>query len=89
MRDHERSKFFSDALGRWHKLEFAIVREVNTWQAYKKFMDMYPQAVDFATAKSSYDALILKDKTSEMTLPSYENFIKNNPETPYRDSIEF
>ena len=89
MRDHERSKFYSDALGRWHKLEFAIVREVNTWQAYKKFMDMYPQAVDFATAKSSYDALILKDKTSEMTLPSYENFIKNNPETPYRDSIEF
>ena len=89
MRDHERSKFYFDALGRWHKLEFAIVREVNTWQAYKKFMDMYPQAVDFATAKSSYDALILKDKTSEMTLPSYESFIKNNPETPYRDSIEF
>ena len=29
MRDHERSKFYFDALGKWHKL-FAIVREVNT-----------------------------------------------------------
>jgi len=52
-------------------------------------MDMYPQAKDFTNAKSSYDALILKDKTSEMSLSSYENFIENNPETPYRDSIEF
>ena len=89
MSDHERSKFYSDALGKWHKLEFDIVREIDTWQAYKKFMDLYPQATDFVNAKSSYDALILKDKTSEMTLSSYEKFIENNPETPYRDSIEF
>ena len=87
--DHEKSKFYSDALNSWHKLEFKNTRKINTWQAYQEFMGSFPDAIDFDLAKSYFDQLILQDKTSEKTLSSYEGFLQKYPKTPFKDSIEF
>ena len=89
MQDHNTSKFYSEALVSWHGLEFLNVRKINTWEAYNEFMVTFPDAMDFNLAKSYYEELILAEKTAEQTLNSYEDFLEKNPETPYRDSIEF
>ena len=39
-------------------------------------------------AKSLYEELLFKDKTSDRSLQSFEKFLNDNPETPYRDSLE-
>ena len=88
MIDHKESKFYDQSKKNWHTLEFKIVSNINTWQAYKEFMDKFQDAEDFSLAKSLYDELLFKEKTSDRSLLSFEKFLDNNPETPFRDSLE-
>ena len=88
MEDHTDSKYLINAQKNWHTLEFNVVRAINTWQAYKKYMDTFPRSLEYPVAKKLYERLIFEDLTSEKDLRSYEIFLKNYPETPFRDSIE-
>ena len=88
MEDHAESKYFESALRNWHTLEFKVTSEINTWQAYKKYMDTFPRSLEYPIAKKFYEGLIFEDLTSEKNQRSYEIFLKNYPETPFRDSIE-
>ena len=40
MEDHAESKYFESARRNWHTLEFKVASETNTWQEYKKYMDI-------------------------------------------------
>ena len=88
MRDHRSSKFYDQAQRNWHTLEFEIASNINTWQSYLEFMKNFEDAEDFLLAKSLYEELLFKDKTSDRSLQSFEKFLNDNPETPYRDSLE-
>ena len=88
MRDHRSSKFYDQAQRNWHTLEFEIASNINTWQSYLEFMKNFEDAEDFLLAKSLYEELLFKDKTSDRSLQSFEMFLNDNPETPYRDSLE-
>ena len=88
MLDHKGSKFYDQSKKNWHTLEFKIVSNINTWQAYKEFMDNFEDAEDFSLAKSLYDKLLFKEKTLDRSLFSFEKFLDENPETPFRDSLE-
>ena len=88
MEDHTDSKYLINAQKNWHTLEFNVVRAVNTWQAYKKYMDTFPRSLEYPVAKNLYERLIFEVLTSEKDLISYDIFLKNYPETPFRDSIE-
>ena len=88
MRDHRNSKFYGQAQRDWHTLEFKIASNINTWQSYLEFMKNFEEAEDFLLAKSLYEELLFKDKTSDRSLQSFEKFLNDNPETPYRDSLE-
>nr|ADD93403.1 hypothetical protein [uncultured marine bacterium MedDCM-OCT-S04-C102] len=88
MRDHRSSKFYDQAQRNWHTLEFEIASNINTWQSYLEFVKNFEDAEDFLLAKSLYEELLFKDKTSDRSLQSFEKFLNDNPETPYRDSLE-
>lgn len=88
MKDHKDSKFYDQSKKNWHSLEFKIVSNINTWQAYEEFMDNFKNSEDFSLAKSLYDELLFEEKTSDRSLFSFEKFLDDNPETPYRDSLE-
>ncbi len=82
------SRFVSDAVSRRNTLEFSLTSTQNTWQAYKIYMDSFPLAEEYSKAKTLYEKLIFADLTQDETISSYENFISDYPDTPYRDSIE-
>ena len=88
MADHPKSFYFENVKKKWHSLEFQNTKKINTWEGYKKYMDTFPGSLEYAIAKKFYERLILEDMTSEMSLSSYETFLRNYPETPFKDSIE-
>ena len=88
MIDHRDSKFYGQAKKKWHTLEFEIVSNINTWQAYEEFMKNFQDSEDFTLAKTLYEELLFKEKTSDRSLFSFEKFLEDNPDTPYRDSLE-
>ena len=51
-------------------------------------MDSFPLAEEYSNAKTLYEKLIFADLTQDGTISSYENFISEYLDTPYRDSIE-
>lgn len=89
MRDHPHSKYLDTSKKKWHSLEFAIASKVNTWQGYKDFMDTFRDSDEYSIAKSLYDELLFRDETSDRSLKSFENFLAKNPDTPFRDSLEY
>ena len=86
--NYPNSRFVSDAVSRRNTLEFSLTSNQNTWQAYKIYMDSFPLAEEYSKAKTLYEKLIFADLTQDGTISSYENFISEYPDTPYRDSIE-
>ena len=82
------SIFVGDAVSRRNSLEFSITSNQNTWQAYKIFMDSFPLANEYNRAKTLYDKLLFEERTEDKAISSYESFIVEYPDTPYRDSIE-
>ena len=86
--NYPNSRFVSDAVSRRNTLEFSLTSNQNTWQAYKIYMDSFPIAQEYSKAKTLYEKLIFADLTQDRTISSYESFISEYPDTPYRDSIE-
>ena len=86
--NYPNSRFVSDAVSRRNTLEFSLTSNQNTWQAYKIYMDSFPLAEEYSKAKTLYEKLIFADLTQDRTISSYESFISEYPDTPYRDSIE-
>src|SRR4051812_24126512 len=60
---------------------------VNTSDAFRKFMNAYPLALEMDKAQKRYDELIYSENT-DSTLESYQYFIQNFPESPYRRQAE-
>ena len=86
--NYPNSRFVSDAVSRRNTLEFSLTSNQNTWQAYKIYMDSFPIAQEYSKAKTLYEKLIFADLTQDRTISSYESFVSEYPDTPYRDSIE-
>ena len=86
--NYPNSRFVSDAVSRRNTLEFSLTSNQNTWQAYKIYMDSFPLAREYSKAKTLYEKLIFADLTQDRTISSFESFISEYPDTPYRDSIE-
>ncbi|MEO9477820.1 MAG: WG repeat-containing protein [Cyclobacteriaceae bacterium] len=61
---------------------------VDTWQAYKAYMDQYPNSEFLKRATDNYDALLFEDKTADGKLTSYKDFLRKYPKTPYRKESE-
>ncbi|MEO9967892.1 MAG: WG repeat-containing protein [Reichenbachiella sp.] len=71
-----------------NQLVFSDVETINTWEAYADFIASYPLATQVEKAKIQYDKLIYEEKTRSGELSDFENFLLEEPGTPYRHSIE-
>lgn len=79
---------FDEAVTARNQLAFAAVESKHTWQAYADFMAQYPDAVQVEKAQIQYDKLIYEERTSSGKIEDLENFLVDEPNTPYRHSIE-
>jgi hypothetical protein len=60
---------------------------INTSEAFKAFMTAYPAAVQMDKAQKKYDELIYSENT-DSTIASFQFFIQNFPQSPYRKQAE-
>lgn len=79
---------FDQAVVIRNQLVFFEVEAIHTWEAYADFIDKYPNATQVEKAQIQYDKLVFEDKTSSGKIADLEKFLKDEPETPYRHSIE-
>jgi len=74
----------------WYRNEraFEAAAKRNIWERYKSFMDKYPDAERYQEAKEKYELLLYQDRTNDGKLESLEKFLKEHPDTPYRNEVE-
>jgi hypothetical protein len=68
---------------------FRDAEQVNTYQAYKEYVEKYPEAKRAREAYARYDFLIYESRTADGKLTSYEAFLREFPGTPYRNEAEW
>jgi hypothetical protein len=74
----------------------ALRNEVAYWQAFlnenpdsmKSFIDHYPEALQIHEARQRYETLLFEKQTANETLEEFQEFIIQNPESPYRKLAE-
>lgn len=66
-------------------LAFLEVSEKSTWEAFKQYLEDYPQSSFYQEALSNYELLLYQDKTSSGVLESYESFVSQYPGSPFRE----
>ncbi|MEO9851498.1 MAG: WG repeat-containing protein [Reichenbachiella sp.] len=79
---------FAEAVSIRNQLEFEEVQSEHTWQAYREFMSKFPFAAQFPKARIQYDKLVYEARTKTGRIDELEEFLKDEPKTPYRHSIE-
>jgi hypothetical protein len=60
----------------------------NSYQALMQFMNKYPDAVRLAEARERYDRLLYESLTQDRRLSTFETFLADHPETPFRVEVE-
>lgn len=79
---------FAEAVSIRNQLVFEKVQSEHTWQAYREFMSNFPFASQYPKARIQYDKLIYEARTKTGRIDELEEFLKDEPNTPYRHSIE-
>ena len=67
---------------------FTIAEKKNTYQSYKQFFDIYPQAMEANEARKRYEKLLFENKTVDGKLYAFQQFLKNYPDTWHRREAE-
>lgn len=60
----------------------------NTYQSFLLYLEKYPASTRAPEATARYHKLLFETKTRDKKLTSYEQFLKEHPETPYRREVE-
>jgi TolA-binding protein len=61
---------------------------INTYQGFLAYLDKYPESQKASDARRTYDRLLFEARTSDRTLKSYEDFLRDYPSSPYRRIVE-
>jgi hypothetical protein len=67
---------------------FNDARKINTSAAYRAFMTLFPQSLQYGQAVSKYEELLYAETTADKSIESYEKFIMEYPDNPYRNEAE-
>ncbi|MEQ9217584.1 MAG: WG repeat-containing protein [Cyclobacteriaceae bacterium] len=70
-------------------LAYDQAKDVNTWLSYKTYLETYPDSYYYEEADKHYQRLIFLERTLDNKLSSYIRFLKEFPQTPHRDEIEW
>ncbi len=87
--DNYRWSVISDsATAKRNELAYSIAKRKNTSDGYKEFYTLYPNSFQSTEARKRFEDRLFREKTDGSSEQSYENFIINNPESPYRMQAE-
>ncbi len=78
----------NDAIDLRNAAAFRKAEEENNYQAFLAFIDKYPDAREVPEARSRYERLLFEYFTRDQRLESFELFLRDHPETPYRAQAE-
>lgn len=62
--------------------------KMNTYQSFKTYATRYPQSHRTEEAEKRYEKLLFEEKTKDGKLISFKEFLKEYPDTPYKDVVE-
>ena len=82
------SKFLKTAEENRNELAFMQAYQSPVPDSLKKFIDSYPNAVQRKEAQARYNILIFESQTKNGTLNDFINFVKQNPDSPYKNIAE-
>lgn len=77
-----------EAIALRDEVAFADAVRENTYEAFRLYIQKYPDSKFATEARSRYDRLLFEAKTSGQKLATFEAFLLEHPETPYRDEVE-
>lgn len=69
-------------------MAYEDTKNIDTWQAYKKYLEEYTEAKFKIDARANYELLLFKEKTKSQDLNGYVTFLEEYPDTPYRRACE-
>jgi TolA-binding protein len=81
-------KYYSSAIELRDEAAFVDALKFNTYQSFGKFLNKYPNSHRAPDAQTRYHKLIFEDRTKDKKLSSFENFIVEVPNSPYRKVVE-
>lgn len=61
---------------------------INTYVAFRHYLDLYPQSARADEALRRYHKLLFEGSTKDKKLESYQRFLEAHPETPHRAEVE-
>lgn len=69
------------------EVAFQDALQANTHQAFYEYLKRYPGAQRAPEARARYHRLLYLEETRDQRLDSFEKFLRDHPETPYRNEI--
>ena len=69
------------------EVAFQEALKENTHEAFLSYLNRYPDARRAPEARARFDLLLYQSETRDKRLGSYEKFLGDHPETPYRNEI--
>lgn len=70
------------------EVSYADAMRENTYQSFLDYSQKYPESAFAGEARSKYNRLLFEAKTADKKLTTYESFLAEYPETPYRTELE-
>ncbi|MBP6532330.1 MAG: WG repeat-containing protein [Bacteroidia bacterium] len=67
---------------------FRDANKINTSSGYKLYAQTYPDAKEFNRANELYQQRLFEEQTDDNTILSYEKFMADYPESPYKDEAD-
>lgn len=71
-----------------NEIAFNEAVEADTYEAFQKFIYTYPDAEQIGAAKEKYEELLYLTMNDDRKLESFERFLRNNPNSPFRADAE-
>jgi hypothetical protein len=77
-----------EALQLRDEVAYLYALNLNTHEAFLDYLNKYPLASNAPDAQKKYERLLYESRTSDRRLNSYEEFLREYPETAFRKEIE-
>jgi hypothetical protein len=88
LQEHPYATQKNEALQLRDEVAYLNALNLNTHEAFLDYLNKYPLASNVPDARKKYHRLLYESRTSDRRLASYEEFLREYPETPFRLEIE-
>lgn len=86
---HSSQPFRENAIELRNALAFSFAEDTNTSQAFKNFVERYPDSDEIFEAGKRYNQLLYEEQTVGGKIRDFQRFIEENPNSPYISDAQF